>query len=478
MKKLILFCHALFWFASVAGQKEARLHGIVVDEGDRPVEYATVSLLALPDSSLVTGAVTDTAGSFSLMYGLKPGDYLLRVSHVSYETASQTYRPEGTSAPIRVRLKASAIGLGEVTVRGSFVEQRFDRYLVRLKGNSLTEAKNTMETLALMPGVTELGGSLQVNGQSISEVYLNNRKLTDLSELENLPASYIDRIEILPEIRNRHDGTQKGGVIYIHMRRNPEAGGFGSVRVDAAIRQAKGNSQSIGVPFSYRVGKMNFYNNLYLGHYRSPYRTEFERQDEQGERLLTGYRGEAQRAYRLNEVFCAVWEASPAHSLGINLTFQGKTSDTEASSVSNEAATTGEWIASTYDNQGDKSATRYQAGLDHLYKPGEGRIQSLHTVAEYLRQNEGNEERIADTTAHLNHLDDRLNLRCDLYNLFYRNRLLTTVTSDGLCLKEDNVTPYRGVRFSITYKFNMGKKVNVKRVNSIQSVHDAVLKKN
>ena len=62
MKKLILFCHALFWFASVAGQKEARLHGIVVDEGDRPVEYATVSLLALPDSSLVTGAVTDTAG--------------------------------------------------------------------------------------------------------------------------------------------------------------------------------------------------------------------------------------------------------------------------------------------------------------------------------------------------------------------------------------------------------------------------------
>lgn len=344
------------------------------------------------------------------MYGLKPGDYLLRVSHVSYETASQTYRPEGTSAPIRVRLKASAIGLGEVTVRESFVEQRFDRYLVRLKGNSLTEAKNTMETLALMPGVTELGGSLQVNGQSVSEVYLNNRKLTDLSELENLPASYIDRIEILPEIRNRHDGTQKGGVIYIHMRRNPEAGGFGSVRVDAAIRQAKGNSQSIGVPFSYRVGKMNFYNNLYLGHYRSPYRTEFERLDEQGERLLTGYREEAQRAYRLNEVFSAVWEASPAHNLGINLTFQGKTSDTEASSVSNEAATTGEWIASTYDNQGDKSATRYQAGLDHLYKPGEGRIQSLHTVAEYLRQNEGNEERIADTTAHLNRLDDRLNL--------------------------------------------------------------------
>ncbi len=58
----------------------------VQDGQSTPIAYATVSLLH-PDSTLVTGAITDNQGIFSL--STSAGDYILQVSFIGYHTHCQ-----------------------------------------------------------------------------------------------------------------------------------------------------------------------------------------------------------------------------------------------------------------------------------------------------------------------------------------------------------------------------------------------------
>ena len=82
------------WFLSIilaltcttmhAQQNSSTVRGWVVDADDSPVMYASVCLLA--DGKVEAGALTDTAGVFSIK-GTFGGEYGLRVSSIGYEDA-------------------------------------------------------------------------------------------------------------------------------------------------------------------------------------------------------------------------------------------------------------------------------------------------------------------------------------------------------------------------------------------------------
>ena len=62
----------LLFLGSVAAMGQKNIVGKVQDAQGEPIAYATVSLLTA-DSSLVTGAITDEKGAFSLSaYGQTP----------------------------------------------------------------------------------------------------------------------------------------------------------------------------------------------------------------------------------------------------------------------------------------------------------------------------------------------------------------------------------------------------------------------
>ena len=81
MGLLLLSC-GIYAFGQSRGSK-GLVSGTVVDGDDNsPVMQATVQILALKDSSMVAGNVTDLDGRFSL--SARPGKYLLKVSFVGY----------------------------------------------------------------------------------------------------------------------------------------------------------------------------------------------------------------------------------------------------------------------------------------------------------------------------------------------------------------------------------------------------------
>lgn len=81
---LIFLCFSAVSYAQSRGQRGSGVSGVVLDEGDKsPVMQATVQLLSVKDSAMVTGNVSDLDGKFRL--NAKPGNYLLKVSFVGYK---------------------------------------------------------------------------------------------------------------------------------------------------------------------------------------------------------------------------------------------------------------------------------------------------------------------------------------------------------------------------------------------------------
>lgn len=92
---------------------QAQLKGTLLDQDKQPIEFANVALYSLPDSVMITGAVSDDKGNFSLN-GNSTDDAFLKVSFIGYETQIFSAMKEQT-----IVMKAEASQLGEVVVSGS-----------------------------------------------------------------------------------------------------------------------------------------------------------------------------------------------------------------------------------------------------------------------------------------------------------------------------------------------------------------------
>jgi len=83
MRTLVMTFTALLMTQFIFAQ-QAILSGIVKDSDQVPVPYATVEIIQLPDSTLVTKTTTDRDGSFVLTSELE-GDHIIRISATGYK---------------------------------------------------------------------------------------------------------------------------------------------------------------------------------------------------------------------------------------------------------------------------------------------------------------------------------------------------------------------------------------------------------
>ena len=111
-KRITFLCICLL--TTLAAQAQA-LTGKLVDENDRPLPYANIVLLSLPDSAFVTGTVSADDGTFRLNAACD--NRLIRISSIGYATLYKecTGQDLGT-----LQLRPDAQMLGEVVVKASW----------------------------------------------------------------------------------------------------------------------------------------------------------------------------------------------------------------------------------------------------------------------------------------------------------------------------------------------------------------------
>ena len=231
MKKFYAIFTALTLFSTVAKAQQT-IRGWITDEQRLPIEYANVIALSVRDSSLVTGAVTDNAGKFLLTLPANSNQVFLRVSGIGYEQRNVFLPLIADTLQLKAESETKTMEGVTVTAQRPKMAIRNDALVTTIIGSSLAKAGSGNDVLKRIPLLSGKEGSYSVIGRGAAVIYINNRKITDATEIERLNSSDIKDIEVVTNPGARYDATVSA-VIRIHTVRKV-GDGFGfDVRTSA-----------------------------------------------------------------------------------------------------------------------------------------------------------------------------------------------------------------------------------------------------
>lgn len=244
-KYLLIGFIALILTVSTFAQKVA-VSGKVLDVSNKsPLPYANVILKKEADSSFVTGAVSNEEGVFVLNNIIK-GNYLLSTSLVGYLPVSKKVSVGQLSEFLdigKIELTENKQLLEEVKVIGQQVgvSAKMDKQTYLTSDNLVQSGGSVLQMMNNLPGVTTTQeGTLQIRGSDKVVVLIDGKQtaLTGFGSqkgLENIPASAIEKIEIINNPSAKYDANGNAGIINLIFKKNEQFGWNGKVGLTTGL---------------------------------------------------------------------------------------------------------------------------------------------------------------------------------------------------------------------------------------------------
>ena len=250
--------------------------GKVLDKSSNaPMEYSSIAVYSLPDSSLVTGTVTNTSGEFELE-DIPYGKYFIEVKFIGYEKSvispveiTRDTR-EANLGMLFLSLSTEALEEVEIVADQRRVEYRIDKKVVNVSEDLSAAGGTAVDVLENTPSVTvDIEGNVSLRGSSNFTVLINGKPtvLDAADALRQIPASSIQNIEIITNPSVKFDPDGNGGIINVVMKKQLESGTTGIMNASVGLN----NKYRIDALVNRRVGKLNYFvgggydNNLYAG---------------------------------------------------------------------------------------------------------------------------------------------------------------------------------------------------------------------
>ena len=204
---------------------EHRLKGVVVDEHNLPMPYANVTLLNPADSAMVGGGVTNESGRFVIP--LEQSRVIARISYVGYKTVYRLCTRDNTGT-IRMQRDITALKGTVVTAAKMQIEHDGANYTLRnLGGTIMGNAGTALDLLRWTPGViVDMNEGISLIGRDgKTEVYIDNRKVTDNAQLKAVTSQNVKRVEVIREPDAQYASAADAVIkLYTHNPRNDNLG--------------------------------------------------------------------------------------------------------------------------------------------------------------------------------------------------------------------------------------------------------------
>ena len=266
MRRLALLTVTCFLVAAAFAQQ---VSGNVKDQQGKALSNSTVSLLNAKDSSVVKLAASNNNGSYTFN-GVKPGNYLISISHVGYApvySKSFEYAGSGDFNVPAIQVNKITGDLKEVVVNSKkpMVEVRADKTILNVEGTINSVGTDALELLRKSPGVmVDKDDNLSLAGKNGVQIYIDGRPTPlsgkDLSDyLKSLQSAQIESIEIITNPSAKYDAAGNAGIINIRLKKNKSFGTNGSVNAGYGIGiYPKYNG---GLSLNHRNNKVNIFGN-------------------------------------------------------------------------------------------------------------------------------------------------------------------------------------------------------------------------
>lgn len=243
---IIIISFILLSISKSFGQNKAiNVSGTIKDKTTKTVlPFVNVILKTAKDTVFVTGTVSNEEGRFTLS-NIKPNDYFLEVSYIGYTTKRQTLFVGTLSEFLEVptiELEESTKTLSEVTVtaKQDEVSGKMDKKTFSVADNISQSGGSVLQTMQNLPGVTVQDGKVQLRGSDKITVLIDGKQtaLTGMgnqSGLDNIPASAIEKIEIINNPSAKYDANGNAGIINIIYKKNKKDGFNGKVGLTGGL---------------------------------------------------------------------------------------------------------------------------------------------------------------------------------------------------------------------------------------------------
>lgn len=243
--------------------KEAKITGIVKDaSSSKAIGYASIAVYNAKDSTLLTGALSKTDGSFTIEK-LPYGKFYVVIHFIGYKKHTVTnilLTPERKTASLGViSVNVSAIALKGAEVVGNIppVTYEIDKKVINIEQNIAAAGGTLAEALQNAPSIqTDVEGNITLRGSSNFTVYIDGRPspVSGSEALQQMPASLVERVEIITNPSAKYDAEGSAGILNIITKKQKVRGKSGILNLTAGT----GDKYSGNLSLNYKINKFNF----------------------------------------------------------------------------------------------------------------------------------------------------------------------------------------------------------------------------
>ena len=246
---------------------DARLQGRLLRASDRQaIDMGNALLRRLPDSTLVTGAVTDSLGTFSLT--ASAGTYLLELRALGYQGQYKTITLPATGLDLgELLLSEETQQLRGVEVRGRrpIITRQADRLVFDAQQIS-AGAQNALDVLKRTPGLNVTDDGISIIGRGKAIILINDKRVRLSGEaLTGLLRSYsqsdIAEVQVLTTPPAKYEAEGNAGVLNIVMKKAQNDYFGGSISANASLYKGR-ISPSLSTGLNYKQGRVSASLNL------------------------------------------------------------------------------------------------------------------------------------------------------------------------------------------------------------------------
>ena len=281
---IIFFFVVFFTNGFTQDNNSCSLTGTVVEKSsDNPLESAVVQVLSSVDSSVIDGATTDKKGRF-LISDVPVGLYMIKISYIGYSTAIASNIEIGKDikevdvGTIKLEDKTEVTQEIEVTSDAPLITFEAGKKTYDAKRDLTSQSGNTLDLLRNIPSVeVDNDGNVSLRGAGNVKILIDGKPSALLSNgtqvLENIPASLVDKVEIINNPSAKYEAEGVSGIINIIMKQDQSLGYNGNVKVNGGTE----DKYNITLGGSNKFGKLMLGVNYSYWKYSLPGRSELDR---------------------------------------------------------------------------------------------------------------------------------------------------------------------------------------------------------
>lgn len=246
------------------------ISGIIIDsQSKKPVEYATIALVSIGDSTKLYGALADESGKFAINQ-LTFGKYILKTSFIGYSKyISDTIYISPNNKLVQlptISISPDSKLLDDIVVSGERQDMliNIDKKIFEVDKNSVVTGGSAADVLKQIPSINiDLDGNIQMRGSGNLIVWINGKPsgMTGSSRqavLDQIPASSIEKVEMITNPSAKYDPDGMSGIINIILKKNRADGINGSASFGLGTRDKYNASNQYDIYNS--IQKYNTFN--------------------------------------------------------------------------------------------------------------------------------------------------------------------------------------------------------------------------